>query len=73
MGSENKSWKEKVQTESVWIPSSELRWIPDIIVQKYEELRKIIVECGNSYQAILCAKGFLLKFPYGFLPLWASL
>lgn len=59
MGSENKSWKEKVQTESVWIPSSELRWIPDIIVQKYEELRKIIVKCGNSYQAILCAKDFV--------------
>ena len=59
MGSENKSWKEKVQTESVWIPSSELRWLPDIIVQKYEELRKIIVECGNSYQAILCAKDFV--------------
>ena len=70
MGSENKSWKEKVQTESVWIPSSELRWIPDIIVQKYEELRKIIVVTRIRQS---CVQRILLKFPYGFLPLWASL
>lgn len=55
MESRDKNFEELLKSEDMWIAYSDREYIPAVINEKYHEL-KLIIERGNSYHAILCAK-----------------